>query len=257
MQVENYKRLSHFYDNGWGRYAIKYLELIDRLWPPAGLSGAHSLDLACGTGNLAIELARRGFRAVGLDLSPAMIAQARKKASGMDNISFAIQDMRRFKVAGQFDLVTCTFDSINYLLEEADLEAVFEKVHDHLKETGRFIFDSNTHKLYSQHNGEFVHEFNGERFLHKCRYEAVNRLARTSFEFGDGSVEEHIQCPYDIDDLEPLLNRAGLGIVRAMASFDMSPYQSDSKRLICLVERQKTKKKAGDFKNRPPYDGPD
>ena len=76
------------------------------------------LDLACGTGNMAIRLAKRGYKVTGVDSSKDMLDVARDKAAreGLC-LSFVQQDMRYLESEKQFDAAVCLFDSLNYLLE--------------------------------------------------------------------------------------------------------------------------------------------
>ncbi len=79
------------------------------------------LDLACGTGSHAIELSRHGFEVTGVDASPGMLEQARRKARvARAKIRFEEQDMLALSLPGEtFDVVTCLFDSLGYLRTDA------------------------------------------------------------------------------------------------------------------------------------------
>ncbi len=100
------------------------------------------LDIACGTGGPTIELARRGYRVVGLDISEEMIRIAREKArrSGA-SAEFIVGDMREINFVEEFDAVTCFFTSINYILEDEGMERLFLGVHRCLRRGGVFLFD--------------------------------------------------------------------------------------------------------------------
>ena len=101
------------------------------------------LDIACGTGGPTIELAKRGFNVMGVDVSPAMIEIARRKAAeaGVD-VRFEVMDMRRLKFEEEFDAVTCFFTSINYNVEEGDLERTMKGVYKALRRGGVFLADA-------------------------------------------------------------------------------------------------------------------
>ena len=110
-----YERLSQVYDSGWSDFSRRYVDWINRLLADHGIVQGRILDLACGTGTLAVELAHYGHVVRGIDISAEMIERARVKSAGLSNISFDIQDIVRFRVDGKFDLVACTYDSINYM----------------------------------------------------------------------------------------------------------------------------------------------
>ena len=142
--LKPYQRLSKVYDSGWGDFSIQYVDLINELLEERGLKKAGILDLACGTGILALKLARCGHTIHGIDISPEMISVAKSKSIGLPDLSFEIQDMVRFNTDTKFDLVTCTFDSINYIRKLSNLRKMLFRVASVLHERGLFIFDSNT-----------------------------------------------------------------------------------------------------------------
>jgi ubiquinone/menaquinone biosynthesis C-methylase UbiE len=233
-----YERLSQVYDLGWGGFAEQYRGLVDRILVECGIKEARILDLACGTGILAMSLARQGHIVRGIDVSPKMIAVARSKTGGMPYVSFEVGDMTKFVVRGEFDLVTCTFDSVNYVLNIDDVEAMFVRVAASLEKAGRFVFDSNTRQLYvSIGTGTEKKELGGQSFVHKWSYNRLRNEATTTFEFADGSKEIHRQRPYDLSELSPVLGRAGLRAVETWSRFDRSPYDALSARLFCVAEK--------------------
>ena len=152
--MKPYQRLSQVYDTGWGDFSEQYSGWINELLRERGLVQAKVIDLACGTGTLALDLAKCGHVVRGIDISPEMISRARAKAkaAGLANISFEVQDIIRFEVDGMFDLATCTFDSINYIRKLPDLRKMITRVASTLCEGGLFIFDSNTKRLYQSHS---------------------------------------------------------------------------------------------------------
>lgn len=234
-----YERLSQVYDLGWGQFALQYVSLISQLLDERGVKPARILDLACGTGILAVELANRGHLVHGIDISPEMIKIAKSKSVGLSNLSFDVQDMTQFCVKGEFDLVMCTFDSVNYLLNIDDVRKMLYRVAGALRESGILVFDSNTNQLYANARKEAQErELGGEYFVQKVGYEPTKKEATIIFEFSDGTMEVHKQRPYDLAELEPILACAGLRVVHMFSGFDKEPYSPGSERLICVAERE-------------------
>lgn len=239
MNLKIYERLSQVYDFDWGKFSEKYLSLIAELLEERGIKRARILDLACGTGTLAVELAKLGHHVHGIDISPEMIEKANSKSAGLANLTFEVQDMTGFSVGDRFDLVTYTFDSINYLVTPDSVEQTFCRVAGALRKSGLFIFDSNTDRLYrNRHKGTQPRELGGESFVQKCIYDEEIMEAKTIFEFSDGAVEIHTQRPYDLLELKPLLSEAGLQVIHTFADFDKKPFDSGSERLICVAQRR-------------------
>jgi SAM-dependent methyltransferase len=235
-----YERLSQVYDSGWSNFSRQYVEWINRLLAERSIVQGRILDLACGTGTLAVELAHHGHLVHGIDVCAAMIEKAKIKSAGLSNISFEVQDMSRFNAEGKFDLIACTFDSINYLLRSSQVRRMFFGVASTLNETGLFTFDSNTRKLYQSHSNETKKlEFDGQDFIQYCRYDDVRNEAITTFSFQDGTYEIHRQRPYDYDELSSILISANLHIIDLFSWFDMTPYSSETEKLFCVAEKRR------------------
>jgi SAM-dependent methyltransferase len=105
--------------------------------------GGAALELAIGTGRIALPLAARGLRVHGIDLSPDMVAQLRAKPGG-EEIPVAIGDYATTRVDGSFSLVYIVFNSINnQTTQEAQL-ASFENAAAHLEPGGCFVVEVGT-----------------------------------------------------------------------------------------------------------------
>jgi SAM-dependent methyltransferase len=233
-----YERLSQIYDLDWGAFAPHYVPIIQRLLGERGITQARVLDLACGTGSLALVLAKHGHTVLGIDASPQMVEVASVKAANSSRVNFDVQDMVYFQVVGEFDLVTCTFDSVNYLLEPAQVSEMLKRVAAVLRPSGVFIFDSNTEATYISHHGDiYRRELGGESFVQALKYDRVAGEVTITFEFADGTEEVHRQRPYGLPELRRPLLEAGLHMMHAWSGFDMAPYRLDSQRLICVAEK--------------------
>ena len=110
-----------------------------------GIQPSSILDVACGEGTLAVGMAKLGHKVTGIDQSQRMIdlAERRAQEEGVD-VSFYVEDMRSIPFKGEFDLVTCFFDSLNYLLTIRDLHQAFKNAYNALAPGGFYIFDMNT-----------------------------------------------------------------------------------------------------------------
>lgn len=112
---------------------------------PAGTKEV--LELACGTGALAVELAKDGYQVTALDLSEEMLMIATERALQAEvNIQFVQGNMQDLAEIGQYELITCYSDSICYMEDDEAVQQVFDEVHQALEEKGTFIFD--VHSIY-------------------------------------------------------------------------------------------------------------
>lgn len=143
---EAYSTLARFYDVSIG---VDYEEWV-RYLLAIGLRHYHLpgtiCDLGCGTGNLTVPLARRGYELTGVDRSSEMIEVANAKAAACgEQISFFVEDLRDFYLPGEpFDTVISGCDVLNYLTTESDLRRAFDAVHSILCAGGLWLFDLNS-----------------------------------------------------------------------------------------------------------------
>jgi SAM-dependent methyltransferase len=111
---------------------------VDVLAELAGDGGA--LELAIGTGRIALPLAERGVRVHGIDLSKPMVEQLRAKPGG-DAIPVTIGDLATTRVDGSFRLVYLVYNTINNLTTQDAQVACFENAAAHLEPGGSFVVE--------------------------------------------------------------------------------------------------------------------
>ena len=142
----DYDPFAWFYTNYWGQeFHRAVIPVLDRLLLPLLPRKASILDLCCGDGRILQTLARRGYRVTGIDGSECMLTYARQRAP---KASLLLADARRFKLSASFDAVISTFDSLNHIMEPADLKKVFHNVFQCLRPAGYFVFDLNREEAY-------------------------------------------------------------------------------------------------------------
>jgi SAM-dependent methyltransferase len=195
----------------------EYLEEI-------GLAPKKILDVACGEGSLAVALAEEGYQVTGIDQSMQMIELAQDRALAADvNVDFRVEDMRSLPFVGEFDLVTCFFDSLNYMLAVSDLQEAFLGAFRALRPSGYYIFDMNTvyglavdwmrQETYIQNETDDFIE------LHRQEFDYENTVASmmvTVFqkkgELWERFEEIHRERGYPIADIQFLLTTVGFEI---------------------------------------------
>ncbi len=142
----SYNTFAEFYDGLTENVEYKKrAEYIEKLIRSFGREAGTTLDLACGTGSLTLELYRRGFDIFGVDASADMLSVAQQKLDGEnERILFICQKMQRLELASEIDTCICTLDSINHLTNPNDVRETFKRIAKYLVRGGIFIFDVNT-----------------------------------------------------------------------------------------------------------------
>ena len=149
VQNRPYTSFAEIYD-AWQRlYGLEYALLVaprvnQQLARYVGRP-KRLIDLACGTGTHTLLQSHGQTHVLGVDLSPAMLAQARIRARDSGKLVRFVQgDMRSLDVERPVDAITCLYASLNHLLSLDDLSRTFRQVANHLRPGGVFVFDMNT-----------------------------------------------------------------------------------------------------------------
>lgn len=189
-----------------------------------------SLDLGCGTGSMAIELAKRGYDMTGVDISPEMLDIARERAEkeGIGNLLLLCQDICEFELYGTVDLAVCCLDTINHITDYKKLKKFLSLVHNYLVPGGLFIFDVNTpHKFETVYaDNAYVLEDEGVY----CGWQNYYNKKSKRCDFYLSVFEEqengsylrrddfHSERCYSMRSLKRILNESGFEIAAVSAS---------------------------------------
>jgi SAM-dependent methyltransferase len=248
-----YERYAPSYDaSGQVRFALLVHMYLRELLAHHPAPGRRALDLACGTGTLALLLADDGWAVTGVDSSAAMLGEAAAKLSGAalaGTVTLVRADMRRLPgavPAGAFDLATCTYDSLNYMLAEADLAACFSGVAEALAPGGLYVADMNTRHFLEYEWGECaVREQDGYVQIERSAFDpamAANTMLLTGF-VGDNSTgyerfdERHIERAYPTVLVTALLELSGLCVEACYDSFTFSPPEPRTQRIFWVARK--------------------
>ncbi len=206
----------------------QWADYVELLWQRFGARPGTLLDLACGTGNVFLEFRKRGYQVAGADYSPAMLREARRKAG--PEVPLYCQDMTQLELDRTFDACVCLFDSLNYLLEEAELRAAFAGVYRHLGPGGTFVFDMNS--LRALETGMFNQEGHGRsallHYLWRSDYDPVTRRCAIAMEYRLHTPEgvrlfheTHVQRGYTLEEISAGLAAAGFEVLGCFDSFTL------------------------------------
>lgn len=246
-----YKAFAEFYAKGpYPAYSERMAELLPAVLERFGAQPRKVLDLACGEGAFAVAMAKRGYRVTGVDLAPEMLRFAQERAKGVQVEAVFIQgDMRDLAFNEEFDLVTCWYDSLNYLLELEDLKKTFRGVCRALRPGGLFIFDMNT--IYGlavgwQQHPCYVQQETPELLdIHRTSYDFEKNIAtlritgfRREGEFWRRMDEEHKERGYTLEQIKDALGEAGLKELACWGSLrEMSEPKPDSGRVWFVARK--------------------
>lgn len=243
-----YERYAEIYDrSGQIGFSLRMIPHLLELLEQRGFQGETMLDLACGTGTVALAFAERGWRAYGVDASAAMLSQARQKAAETGlNLLLSQQDMRAFTLPEPVDLVTCLFDSLNYLLAIEDLRQTFARVAAHLKPGGLFVCDMNTiwalqeiwdHHTYFQ-DGEDLSVVMQSEYAEEAHIVAVKVVAFLARDGLYERIEEtHLERGYHERTVAAAMERAGLAVLDRYEAFAFDPPNSRTPRILWVATR--------------------
>lgn len=211
-----------------------WADYIEKIFAHYGKSPRLICDLACGTGNITIPMAQRGYEMIGTDKSPAMLSIAREKAenSGLD-IMFLSQSFTELDLFGSCDTFLCMLDGFNYILTPKTLFELAKKIKTcFLESDGLFIFDlSSRYKLENYiGNNTFVYDRDGifyvweNKFHEKC---AVSDMYINFFVNSGGKYtrfcERHLQKAYSEAEIKKIFLSAGFNSVDSFSPLTFSP----------------------------------
>jgi 2-polyprenyl-3-methyl-5-hydroxy-6-metoxy-1,4-benzoquinol methylase len=244
-----YAEFAQFYAKGlYPEFSKRVAQLLPSILERFGTKPKTILDIACGEGTFAVLMAQQGLKVTGIDASPQMLRFAREKAKEAGvKVQFIEQDMRFLSLKKRFDLVTCWYDSLNYLLEDDDLVKTFANVAQALNPKGLFIFDMNT--IYGlavgwQRRFTWVEQDTSELFdVHRPSYDYEQNLATlriTGFvrkgEFWQRIDEEHKERSYSLEEIRSALKRTGLTELACWGNLqEMTPPKPESGRVWFVV----------------------
>ena len=219
----------------------------------AKLHGGPILELACGTGRIAIPIAEEGFEITGLDISRPMLNQARCKADRAGiKVEWLEGDCRNFSLGRKFKLVFFPFNAIAHIHDLESHEALFDRISEHLEADGRFVFDWLNPKF------EFLMRDPSRRYpcfgyddpdgggkvivKESNVYDSATQINHIKWYYriglGDEVVRELNMRLFYPKELDALLHYNGFEIEAKYGDFDMAPFVSSSRHQVLVCRRR-------------------
>lgn len=198
-------------------------------------------DLACGTGNMTIPLARRGYDMTGIDVSEEMLNIARNKAEGLD-ILFLNQNITDLDLYGTMGAFICMIDGLNYILPPKSLLKLFTRIKTcFIDDGGLFVFDISTEYKLKNIIGSntFIHCGKDIFYSWQNRYLEKKKLSDMFLTFfvKNGSQysrfeERHLQRAHSEKELKLMLKKAGFTTIDTYDALTFHKPRNDSERIV-------------------------
>lgn len=223
-----------------------YLALAQRI-------GGRVLELGCGTGRITIPMAQQGIDISGLDIMPAMLEQAKRKAGNLP-IRWVEADARTFMLGEKFQFIFESGATFQHMLDRSDQEAMFARVHEHLEPDGRFVVSSQfptsdamtsdeTESDWFSYPTEQGYEVRVSGTQH---YDALRQIkTETAYRrWQDAEGREIVKvAPLMLryvfpQEMEALLHYNGFAVLERYGDMDFSPLTDKSDHLIYLCQKK-------------------
>lgn len=240
----SYDRLTN--DVDYGATVNFYSQILDR----EGLSPRTAVDLACGTGSVAILLAEKGMDVIGVDMSPEMLCQASQKAQEAPNAPmFICQQLQHFRLPRGVDLAVCALDSLDYITDPADCRQAIGRIYKVLNPGGCFIFDVNTpEKLRAMDGQIFFDEDDDVYCLWRGEFDEQTNICTYAMDLfqrqgslWQRSFEEHREYAYSAQQLTEYLRDAGFTHIEIYADREFIAPRPNEQRIYIKARKGKIK----------------
>ena len=199
---------------------------------------AQVLDLACGWGRHSLEIAERGFRVTGVDVSSTLLAEAAAESGrrGIKTVEWVVGDMRDLPFRGGYDLVLSLFSSLGYSLSDEDDLRTLRSASRALLPGGSLVLETMHRDLLAR---EFVeHDWwdgpDGEPVWVEREFDAVEGVSREWLRWGRVEKYHEIRVR-SATEWAKLFDQAGLQAEEWLGGWDLAPFSHDSERLIVIA----------------------
>ena len=223
-----------------------YYEILDR----ERMTPRTAVDLACGTGSIALRLAQRGLRVTAVDMSADMLTVAQQKAAEADLYpQFVCQPLQELILPRGVDLAVCALDSIDYILDPKDCQKAFHRIYKALNPGGCFIFDVNTpEKLRAMDGQVFLDEDDDVYCVWRGEFDRETNICSYGMDLfqrkGDvwyRSFEVHREYAYDAETLVRYLRNAGFTSIRVYGDRVMGSPREGEQRIYIKARKGRIK----------------
>jgi predicted TPR repeat methyltransferase len=222
-----YKKFAYIYDKlTLDINYSKWADYIEKLFKKYGVRPELIVDLGCGTGSFCLEMAKRNYNMIGIDISTEMLSCAISKRDLLgvekEKVLFLNQDISKFELYGTVDVIVSLLDSINYIVNKESLKRMSYLVKNYLNPNGLFIFDVNSiYKFEKILDNNFFYNIDDEiTYFWKNTYNKKTKLCKFNLtffikrnEYYERFDETHFERAYSAEELIETIQESGLELM--------------------------------------------
>ena len=251
ISLDAYRELAKSYDRLTSDVDYQAtVDFYDQILAREGLTPRTAVDLACGTGSVALLLVQKGLQVTAVDMSCDMLTAAQQKAAEANLYpQFVCQPLQELQLSRGVDLAVCALDSIDYILDPGDCREAIRRVYKVLNPGGCFIFDVNTpEKLRAMDGQVFLDEDEDVFCVWRGEFDEDTNICSYGMDLfqRQGSVwhrsfEEHREYAYSADQLVSYLRQAGFTSVAVYADRKFAAPGAGEQRIYLKARKGKIK----------------
>ena len=238
----SYDRLTN--DVDYEAIVAFYHEVLNK----EGLRPKSAVDLACGTGSVALILARMGYRVTAVDMSEEMLTVALQRAMEQERMPmFVCQKLQQLQLPKAVDMAVCALDGLDYILDPNDCKEAIRRVYKTLNPGGIFIFDVNTpEKLQAMDGQVFLDEDDDVYCVWRGEFDEESNICTYGMDLfqrhadvWERSFEEHREYAYSLEQLTGYLKDAGFTHIRVYADGKLEAPREGEQRIYFSARKGK------------------
>lgn len=200
------------------------------------------LDLACGYGRHANQLAELGHYVTGIDITSGFLEIAKRKAKEKGvNVRYILEDMQKISFHEEFDRVFLIFTSFGYFTDQENFQ-VLKNVANALKPGGLFCFDLFNRDVFLKYFLPYiVVERGNDVMIDRNTFDSITGRVynkRIVIRNGKRKDKPFFIRLYNLTEIRDLLNRAGLSIYKNYGDWNSRPFTNDSRRMIIIAKKE-------------------
>lgn len=223
-------------------------EYVQSILNRYGITDGLLLDLACGTGSMAVELSKMGYEVIATDASPDMLMEAQSKAyDNEQSIMFLCQRMEETDLYGTVRAVVCSLDSINHLSDVDTVRKTFDTLKNFVDDKGIMVFDVNT--LYKHQNvlgnNTFVYDEKNVFCVWQNHLLQDERTVNINLDFfcKNGELYERFnenfnETAFTDEEITSAVESAGFRVLERLADMTENKPDDTTERIYYVIRRE-------------------